>query len=176
MTAAGNRSQTISGTPITVPATALKCREAEVTAIGIESGNAPSILVFRCHAEPLSELRILWPRVGRGDGAECPRDCPGQWPWPRAVRDRGQTMTGPCPRLIRDRDKAAKLSASWPQLRPQVHHYFGRCPSTTAAYPVAAPSPWPRIVQDRGQSVAVAGPRPGHVRRMSASQPRHVHL
>jgi hypothetical protein len=58
---------------------------------------------WRVQALPLSQLRFLCPRNGRGLDAECPRHSPASRPWPCPVRDRVQSENSPCPRPNRVR-------------------------------------------------------------------------
>jgi hypothetical protein len=70
----------------------------------------------------LRQRRFLRPLSGRGLDAECPRNCPTNWPWPWPVRDRVQPETSPHP--LRDYGRGQPVTVSWPspQPRPQSIH------------------------------------------------------
>ena len=120
---------------------------------------------WRVQALPLSQLRFLCPRNGRGLDAECPRHSPASRPWPCPVRVRVRSENSPCPRPNRVRDMPADVSVVGPcpgRDRPR--------PVRSRAQSMTASSPCSWKVRDRVES----GEYPGH--GCIASALRTIHL
>src|SRR5437660_1911008 len=69
------------------------------------------------HALLLSQLRILCPRISRGENAEQPCHLPELWTWPRSVRKRELAARRPRTRFVRVREQSATTLSprKWPR-------------------------------------------------------------